>query len=53
MSEEGYSQDEIYKFEKDMLIAARQDRNDERDYLNWESYNDQLDMYQQNPEFWG
>jgi hypothetical protein len=35
MSEKGYSQDEIYKFEKDMLIAARQDRDDERDYLNW------------------
>lgn len=53
MSVEGYSQDEIYKFEKEMLIAARQDRNDEKDFLNWGSYNDQLDMDQQSPEFWG
>ena len=52
MSEEGYSQDEIYKFEKDMLIAARQDRNDERDSLNWNNYNDQLDMDQQSQDFW-
>jgi hypothetical protein len=36
-----------------MLIAARQDRNDEKDFLNWGSYNDQLDMDQQSPEFWG
>lgn len=53
MSEEGYSQDEIYNFQKNQLISARQDRDDDRDYLNWNNYNDQLDMDQQSPEFWG
>jgi hypothetical protein len=52
MSEEGYSEDEIFKFQKNRLMEANRDIDDDKDYLNWGSYNDQLDMDQQSQDFW-